>query len=166
MAIFLYDPDTVNADALRIIATRGYTCIKLTDNPEHFWATMRSVPAGQNFALLSHGDSDGPLLVKGDSGADLSADDDMLILANFLIGNRSAFILLSCETGSGDFGAKLEAAGERGLVFVAPIGLASFRASSQSVSVYSVDPKDNSKYLGWIGSEQLCPTRKTKPLDF
>lgn len=159
--VFLYDPDSVPADALNMLGRLGFQCIKLTDDPGTFWLALASIDNDGSFVLLSHGNRDGPLMVAGDQGKDMTKSQ-VEALANTLVQGGVTFYCLSCHTANGDF---FETVDESGAAFVAPIGYASFRTSSVSVDAYSVTA-DGKSYLGWAGTKGLVPTRKTKPLNF
>ena len=49
------------------VANRG----RETDQPKFFWDTISSLENKSIFVLLSHGDTKGPLAVKGTSGGDI-----------------------------------------------------------------------------------------------
>lgn len=159
MHVFLYDPASVTREALTIITTRGFNCIPLTDNPQHFWANVQLVGQNESLAILSHGDQSGPLMVRGDEGDDMTSAQLTQFAQNLAAANITLF-LLSCHTGGGPFCQQLTAQGVR---FVAPVGYAALKLVAGGVNIFSVE---DGEPADWDGDPALKPTRNSKPLYF
>ncbi|TRU92415.1 MAG: hypothetical protein EWV75_20550 [Microcystis wesenbergii Mw_QC_S_20081001_S30D] len=151
--LFLYDPDSVTKDTLIIMGRKGYNCTELTEDSQFFWNTMNSLNNHSTFALLSHGDGNGPLPVRGTSGDDINLDDFSQVVSN----KDLKLYLLSCHTGNDPCGTRLL---DAGITFVAPKGAAEFRtAGTDTVTVMS---KDGDTFPGWCGP--LSPDRASKAI--
>lgn len=151
--LFLYDPASVTKDTLTVMARKGYDCVQLTDDPNDFWKQLESLTDGSTFVLLSHGDKNGPLEVKGTSGNDI----DLAKFALRVFKKKLTLYLLSCHTGNDPCAQTLT---KGSVTFVAPIGTAVFQTTGdETVSVYS---KEDSKFPGWAGT--LAPSRASKPI--
>lgn len=160
MKIFLYDKASVGKDAIPVLKARGFTLIELTNSAKDFWGTIAMLETNAVFALLSHGDESGPLMVAGNDGKDMTkAEREKFALE--LANKNVKFYCLSCHTGvDSDFTGALDQAKVN---FVAPTGFAAFYVGQGSVNIYS---KEGDKHVEWYGSEELKPSRKGKPLYF
>ncbi|MDE3250370.1 MAG: hypothetical protein KGO82_17035 [Bacteroidota bacterium] len=153
--IFLYDPASVNPDTLHIMKWKKYVLLELTDNPKDFWLVLDKLGMEDIFVLLSHGDKNGPLPVRGDKGEDINLDR----FAKLLNEKRITLYLLSCYTGQDPCSAILL---ERKVHFVAPIGKAEFQTvGNESIQVFS---KTGKEFMGWAGSKGLTPVRASAAL--
>lgn len=151
--IFLFDEYSINKATLQIMNRKGYQCIALTDNPNFFWDTIDAIPQGSVFVLLSHGDGNGPLAVRGDRGRDI----DLGEFSRRIRAKGLTLYLLSCHTGLNPCGDYLLRAG---LDFAAPVGEAVFKTiGTDIITVYS---QDNGRDQAWVGP--LSPGRLGKPL--
>lgn len=159
--LLVYCPDSTNREALSIFTARGYRAIALTDDPKTFWESLNGVGISGTFVLYSHGDKDGLLVVKGTDGNSLTSEE-ISRFGNILAERNITLYLISCETGAGSFNENLA---KTNAVYVAPLGSAKVESTSSSLMVYSVDPSDNHKKLGWVGNEGLKPKALHKSLD-
>lgn len=169
--IFLYCPESANREAVIYFNAKGYQPRELSDNDSFFWETVNSVDNNGILVLYSHGDSNGPLRVKGhgsDPGTaafnEESWDDDKIArFGGLLEGKNVTLILLSCHTGSGEFYDKLKQyfpdGGSRYLV--APKGYASIKSSNVSTGINSIKSENNTESAGWSYSG----TREKRTLD-
>ena len=156
--VFLYSDDAADKDARAAFKAKGYELVPLTADKKGFWSGVEKVENNGHFVLLSHGDKNGPLMVKGTEGSDMT-DADIKTLCDILIGKKATFYCLSCHTGLDPFAGKMA---KTSCLFVAPKGFAVAESSSAGVNVYS---KEDGKYPGWSGSGSLVPNRATKPLN-
>ncbi|WP_323118713.1 hypothetical protein [Burkholderia alba] len=160
--IFLYSSDDADANTVKAFKNRDYSTIALTQDPKVFWNAVKSVDSNGYLAILSHGDSNGFLMVSGQSGNDMT-NQEIQDFAKILNDKTITLYLLSCHTGQDPFGSKLK---ETGCRFAAPLGYAQIKSSSESLSVYSVKDNDPSSknYEPWTGTHDLYPTRLGKAL--
>jgi hypothetical protein len=156
--LFLYCPETANSDATNYFNSKGYQIAPLDEDPQTFWDWVTSVDQDGILVLLSHGDENGPLMVKGHKGKDMSAGQITDFGARLVLRNIRLY-LLSCETGKGAFAGSLAATGA---TFIAPMGLAEFKANSVGVAVHSRG--ETNKLLGWYSHGIAAPSRNSKPL--
>ncbi|WP_246793641.1 hypothetical protein [Burkholderia perseverans] len=161
--LFLYSNDAANADTLRMFRNKGYDAVALTSDPAFFWQQIDKVASGGYLTIMSHGDSNGFLMVEGTSGKDMT-DAEITSFGGKLKTANVTLYLLSCHTGSDPFCAKLT---KTSCKFAAPKGYALANGTSQSLSVLSVtDPKASPlTYPGWGGDPALYPNRPNKALD-
>ena len=153
--VFFYDPDSITKDTLTVLKRKKYICIALTDDPDFFWSTLLKLKEDDIFVLLSHGDKDGPLPVKGQYGIDI----DLKKFAAILNKKTITLYLLSCFTGNDPCASTLL---DLGVDFVAPKGNAVFKTiGDETIDVTS---KEGNKFPGWAGTEKLTPDRPNKAL--
>ncbi|WP_139281205.1 hypothetical protein [Serratia plymuthica] len=151
--LFLYDQDSASTDTLTVMRKKKYVCTALTNDPDFFWQSILALEPSSIFVLLSHGDKNGPLAVKGTVGDDI----DLTRFSDIIKKNKLALYLLSCHTGLDPCGSTLT---KNGLNFVAPKGAADFQTiGSEQISVFS---KDGTTFPGWTGP--LSPNRSNKAL--
>lgn len=158
--VFVYSSDSANQHTISIFRNRGYEPKALGDDDDIFWSILIQLEARSTLVLLSHGDENGPLLVRGNQGGDMS-DEDITTLGEHLRLGGITFYLLSCHTGKDPFFTKLKATGA---TFAAPIGYASVESGAGMCNVYS---KEDKTFVGWVGTGALAGVseqRKTKPL--
>lgn len=161
--VFVYCPDTASTDVRGYFKKKGYVCFPLNDKPAHFWELINIVSDGGVLVLLSHGDKNGPLMVAGTDGDDMTKTE-VEKLGSTLAGKKVALYLLSCQTGAGEFCKTLKSTAVK---FIAPIGYADVRETSVTLSVLSTNgEKDGYKtqYLGWEGNGIDPPNRINKAL--
>lgn len=168
--LFLYCPDTAPKDAVDTFEAWGYLCRKLTKKESDFWAAVKSVGEGGQLVIYSHGDANGPLMVRGEYGDDM-AGEKALKFGAMLKQRNIKLYLLSCHTGSGTFFDQMESTG---CMLVAPTGYALVKASSVGISVYSIidsklihekDLATSKKYAEWKATiNGAAPNRLGKAL--
>ena len=155
--VFIYSRDAANADARSYFKRKGYHAVELDRDPETFFDGVALVAPEGTVVVLSHGDGNGPLLVAGTAGPDMTPEQ-IDRLARLLGEAEASLYLLSCHTGNEPFAGELADTGAR---FIAPRGYAAFEASSAGVNVYS---KEGDRYVGWTANGIEPPSRNTKPL--
>lgn len=155
--VFIYSRDAANADARSYFRRKDYHLVELDHDPETFFDGVGLVAPEGTVVVLSHGDANGPLLVAGTQGPDMSPDQ-IDRLAHLLGVAEARLYLLSCHTGNVPFADRLADTGAR---FIAPRGYAVFEASSAGANVYA---KEGDRYVGWTAQGIDPPTRNTKPL--
>jgi len=157
--LFLYCPQTAPLAVVTIFGNRGFVAAKLTQNADDFFAGVNSVNQHGVLVLFSHGDQNGPLMVSGTVGENMSVDQ-LNALTDRLHDHGITFYCLSCYTGAeGTFSNALGAAD---INWVAPIGAANVKSSSETIQVFSTDKKGGD--AGWAGTQDLFPSRKVKGL--
>lgn len=147
--VFVYCSETASQDTIASFKRRGYETKPLGEDPDIFWSIVVQLEEGSVLVLLSHGDENGPLLVRGDEGDDMS-DDDIKLLGEHLLLGKISLYLLSCHTGKNPFFDKLAATGAS---FAAPLGYASVESGVGVCNAYS---KEGSSYKGWKGNGTLA----------
>lgn len=152
--LFLYDAASITAETLAVMRRKGYTCIKLTADPEFFWGQIRTLEDMDVLVLLSHGDANGPLAVAGNEGGDINLKQFGKLISE----KKLQLYLLSCHTGENPCANSLSDAKAQ---FAAPLGNAVFKTTgNETVTVLS---KDGETFPGWAG--ELAPKgRASKPL--
>jgi hypothetical protein len=162
--LFLYDPESVNADVRRVARNGDYEMVALTDDAAVFQAAVNQVDQGGTLVLLSHGDAAGPLMVAGHGGDDMTAAQ-ITAFGGLMARRDISLYLLSCYTGSGAFAARMTALG---VSFIAPLGYAQLNAGVGGVTVYSVanpaQPVAGANALGWASNGIRAPGRAASPL--
>lgn len=160
--VFIYCPETAGRDALMFFKRKDYVCLPLNEKPAYFWELINTVSENGVLVILSHGDPDGPLMVAGTDGDDMTKEE-IQKLGGILSAKKVSLYLLSCNTGGGTFFATLK---DTGAKFIAPLGYADVRESSAGLSVYSTNGEKGlaAKYEGWKGNGIEPPNRSTKPL--
>lgn len=158
--LLVYDPQSIHRDALCVFRNRGYEAIPLSNNPRSFWdAVARSDYTA--LVLYSHGNSDGPLLVAGNDGPSMNRTESARLFT-ILARNGASLYLLSCQTGNPPFRACLPPPLPGNVPYAAPLGYARIDTTASSLAIFSVDPSDPSKKVGWYGV--LAPDRTSKQL--
>lgn len=160
--LLLFSPDAATPDTVSVFKARGFSCVQLTDKASFFWESLNGLDPGGKLALLSHGDENGPLLVKGQAGLDMTSEE-VSTLGNFLRDRDITLYLLSCHTGSDKFFNQL--ANGREIKCAAPIGYAVVSSGAGICNIYS---KEGSDFVGWKSSGGLMSARarKTTALQF
>jgi len=160
--VFIYCSETAGKDALTYFKKKDYVSCPLSDKPAYFWELINIVAENGVLVILSHGDENGPLMVAGTSGKDMTKEE-IQKFGEILKTKKIALYLLSCNTGSGSFFNNLK---DTGATFVAPLGYADVRESSAGLSAYSTNGKKDFgiTYLGWNGNGIDSPNRASKPL--
>ncbi|MEM9063624.1 MAG: hypothetical protein AAGD13_24465 [Pseudomonadota bacterium] len=155
--LFLYCPDSVTAETVSMFRGKGYDCVALTADPADFWKAVGSLSKDDVLVLYSHGDTSGPLMVKGQAGSDMT-DEEIAKLAAILSHYDVPFYLLSCNTGGGSFFEKLSSV--RGVNAIAPKGYALVGATSEFLKITSVKSiNDHSTGPGWATSGNIRTPR-------
>lgn len=159
---FIYCPETAGKDALTYFKGKGYASYSLNEKPAYFWELIDIVAENGVLVILSHGDENGPLMVAGTSGKDMTKEQ-IQKFGGILKAKKVALYLLSCNTGSDGFFDTLK---ETGATFIAPLGYADVRESSAGLAAYSTNGKKELgiEYLGWKGNGINPPSRSSKPL--
>lgn len=153
--VFLYDPASVTKNTLTVMKRKKYVLLELTDDPGFFWQVLDNLKMGDTFVLLSHGDKNGPLPIRGDKGKDI----DLIRFATVLSKKSITLYLLSCYTGVDPCLSTLL---KYKVHFVAPIGKAVFETvGDESIQVFS---KNGNTFMGWAGSPDLTPGRANAAL--
>lgn len=156
--LFLYCPETAINDTVNYFSGKGYSTAPLNDDPRTFWDWVTAVDNGGILVILSHGDANGPLMVKGHNGRDMSKKE-IEEFGAILVQKNVSLYLLSCLSGSGAFAKSLAATGA---TFIAPEGNAEVEANSLRMTVYS--RSDDHKPSGWFSNGIAAPSRNSKPL--
>lgn len=156
--LFMYCPETAISDTVNYFSGKGYSTAPLNDDPRTFWDWATAVDNDGVLVILSHGDADGPLMVKGKLGKDMTKSQ-IDEFGAILVQKKVALYLLSCLTGSGGFAKSLATTGAK---FIAPVGNAEVEANSLRVTVYS--RSDEGKASGWFSNGIDAPSRNSKPL--
>jgi membrane-bound inhibitor of C-type lysozyme len=160
--VFIYCSESASTDTVTYFKHKDYLCRPLNDDPKTFWNAISSSGSKATVVIYTHGDENGPLMVTGQVGDDMT-DEEIVKLDTSLSPQNSTLYLLSCRTGSGIFKTKLD---KTDLNYVAPLGYALLKSSSAGVSAYSVNPERHTEHMKWGGKPvKLIPTRPGKPLN-
>lgn len=157
--LFLYCPDTASSSVVTIFRNRGFEPAQLTDDPDDFFEGVNSVNQGGVLVLFSHGDANGPLMVRGNAGDDMT-DEQIHTLIGRLQERAITFYCLSCYTGA--VGTFSNALGATDINWVAPVGMANVQSSAETIRVFSTDARD--RHAGWSGAQALFPRREAMGL--
>jgi len=135
---FIYSTKEGTKDVLKIAKNRGYTLCPLNSKPDKFWGYITgAADARVPVIILSHGDPNGPLMVGGTEGADMT-NVEIVRLGNTLASCGSDLFVLSCHTGGGAFWDTLCTTP---VSAVAPRGTCFFgNACDETLIVKSLDP--------------------------
>ena len=135
---FIYSSREGTADVRKLALNRGYRLCPLNDDPATFWGYIAEAAAGGDpVIIVSHGNANGPLMVDGEYGADMT-HAEILALGTVLAAGCCELFVLSCHTGGGAFWNALITTQ---VSAVAPGGACSFgNVFDQAFVVKSVDP--------------------------
>lgn len=159
--LFLYSDDAADKTTVSYFAHLGYETKALTDNERDFWSAINTVERDGTLVLLSHGDKNGPLMVKGTSGNDMKKEE-ITAFGGQMARNNITVYMLSCHTGQDPFASLFAGTNCK---FVAPEGYASLTNITGGVQVRSVTGEDHRGVAGWAGSDDLKPKRNARPVE-
>ncbi len=154
--VFLYCNETAGKEVVSKFVQKKYQPIALTDDPSTgFWPGVGAVAPNGTLVIYSHGNENGPLMVRGHEGEDMT-DSQILTLGAILVLADITLYLLSCHTGQDPFAAKLR---KHGVRFMAPAGYAAVGASGESLAIKSVASLDGKGTAPWSGNELKEPRK-------
>lgn len=169
--VFIYSPDAAKPGTRTILKNRGYTLCALTDDPSAFNGYVGSVEEGGCLIIMSHGDKEGFLKVRGHhggTGKEVNAEN-CEAFGKDLHRRGITLYLLSCHTGAGAFFKVLEGTGVR---CIAPIGYADVQLiGGKTLQVFSkhrvlegdeeekkeaADKRRDGEGMGWSAGNWPC----------
>lgn len=150
--LFVYCDATASRPVVAAFRAKGFRLWPLTDDPAAFWTAIGTVEEGGQLVILSHGNENGFLMVKGDDGPDLT-ESTLQTFSMLMVLVDAEVYLLSCHSGTGIVEKVLR---RNSVKFVAPKGYAEVAANSYTLTIKSLRSQNGSS-AGWAANEITPP---------